>query len=230
MFYFDPTYLLVMLPSLALVLFAQHRVNGTFQKYSQVPNQQRLTGADVARRILDANGLNDVPIEPVRGQLTDHYDPRDRTLRLSESVYGNRSVAAMGVAAHETGHALQHAQNYAPLGLRSSLVPVAGFGTQLGPIVLIAGVVIGVTQLAWVGIAMFAAATLFALVTLPVEFNASSRAMQQLTTLGIVDRTEYSQDRKVLNAAALTYVAGFVASLLQLLYWVSIVSGMNRRR
>jgi len=230
MFYFDPTYLLVMLPSLALVLFAQHRVNSTFQKYSQVPNQQRLTGADVARRILDANGLNDVPIEPVRGQLTDHYDPRDRTLRLSESVYGNRSVAAMGVAAHETGHALQHAQNYAPLGLRSSLVPVAGFGTQLGPIVLIAGVVIGVTQLAWVGIAMFAAATLFALVTLPVEFNASSRAMQQLTTLGIVDRTEYSQDRKVLNAAALTYVAGFVASLLQLLYWVSIVSGMNRRR
>jgi Zn-dependent membrane protease YugP len=229
MFYFDPTYLLFMLPAMGLMLYAQHKVNSTFKKFSQVPNQQRITGAEVAHRILVANGLTDVKVEPIRGQLTDHYDPRDKTLRLSEPVYGARTVSAMGVAAHETGHALQHAQAYAPLKIRSTLVPVASIGSQFGWIVLMAGVVVGVTQLAWVGIAMFAAATLFALVTLPVEFNASSRAMAQLTTLGIVDRTEYEQDRKVLNAAALTYIAGFVAALLQLLYWVMVVTGMGRR-
>lgn len=229
MFFFDPLYLLVMLPSIALMFYAQHKVNSTFKKFSEVPNQQRITGAEVARQILNANGLNDVTVEPIRGQLTDHYDPRDRTLRLSEPVYGARTVAALGVSAHETGHALQHAQAYAPLKIRSALVPAASFGSNFGWIVLMAGVVVGVTQLAWVGIAMFAAATLFALVTLPVEFNASSRAMAQLTTLGIVDRTEYDQGRKVLNAAALTYIAGFVASLLQLLYWVMVVTGMGRR-
>jgi hypothetical protein len=162
--------------------------------------------------------------------LTDHYDPRTRTLRLSDSVYANTSVAALGVAAHETGHALQHQHSYVPLKIRSAIVPAASFGSSIGPIVVIAGVFTGVTGLAWAGIAMFAAATLFALVTLPVEFNASTRAMAQLSTLGIIDRTEYAQDRKVLNAAALTYVAGFVAALLQLLYWISVVSGNGRRR
>lgn len=229
MFYFDPLYFVFMLPALALMLFAQYRVSSTFSKYSQVPNQRRLTGAEVARHILNANGLYDVRVEPIRGQLSDHYDPRDRTLRLSEPVYASRSVAALGVAAHETGHALQHAQAYAPLKMRSALVPVASFGSNFGWIALMVGVVVGVTQIAWAGIALFAAATLFALITLPVEFNASSRALAQLTTLGIIDRTEYDQNRKVLNAAALTYIAGFVASLLQLLYWLTVITGMSRR-
>lgn len=222
-------YILMILPAVALMFYAQHKVNSTFKKYSQVANHQGLTGAEVARRILSANGLSDVPVEAIRGQLTDHYDPRGKVLRLSEPVYGARSVSAIGVAAHETGHALQHAQGYAPLKARSALVPLASFGSNFGWIALMVGVLINVTQLAWLGVALFAAATLFALVTLPVEFNASSRAMVQLTNLGIVDRTEYDQSRKVLNAAALTYIAGFIASLLQLLYWVMVVTGMSRR-
>ncbi len=228
MFYLDPLYFVFMLPAIAFVMFAQYRVKSTFQKYSQVQINQRMTGAQAAAEILRSNGIYDVQIERVQGALSDHYDPRNKVLRLSEPVYGSMSVAAVGVAAHESGHALQHARGYAPLQLRSAIVPVANIGSMLGPIMLIAGVIIGLTQLAWLGIAFFAAGTLFALVTLPVEFNASSRAMQQLTTLGIFDRTEYDQGRKVLNAAALTYVAGFAAALLQLLYYISLVTGMRR--
>lgn len=228
MFYLDPLYFVFMLPAIIFVMFAQHRVKSTFQKYSQVRTNQGITGAQAAAEILRSNGIYDVQIERVQGALSDHYDPRSKVLRLSEPVYGNASVAAVGVAAHECGHALQHAGGYAPLAVRSAIVPVASIGSMLGPIMLIAGVIIGLTQLAWLGIAFFAAGTLFALVTLPVEFNASSRAMQQLTNLGIFDRTEYDQGRKVLNAAALTYVAGFAAALLQLLYYISLVSGMRR--
>jgi Zn-dependent membrane protease YugP len=227
--YINPLYFVFMIPAMLFVMFAQFRVNSTFKKYANVPNQQRLTGAEVAARILRANGITDVGIEYIPGQLTDHYDPRDKTLRLSEQVYGARSVAAMGVAAHEVGHAIQHATAYAPLQLRSALVPVATFGSRFGVWILLAGVLVGLSGLAWVGVALFAAATLFALVTLPVEFNASSRAMAQLTTLGLIDRTEAEQGRTVLNAAALTYVAGFAAALLQLIYWITVVSGMNRR-
>ncbi|MFS8530794.1 MAG: zinc metallopeptidase [Sphaerobacter thermophilus] len=222
-------YFLFILPPLLLMLFAQARVRGAFTKYSQVPNQRGMSGAEVARAILDANGLSDVPVEMVQGELTDHYDPRERALRLSPPVYQGRSVAALGIAAHEAGHALQHKAGYVPLQIRSLLVPAASIGSNLGWIMILAGIVIGLTQLAWLGIAFFAAGTLFALVTLPVEFNASNRALQMLTTMGIVDRTEYQQNREVLNAAALTYIAGFLAALMQLLYWLSIVSGMNRR-
>lgn len=211
------------------MLFAQARVRGAFAKYSQVPNQRGMSGAEVARAILDANGLSDVPVEMVPGELTDHYDPRERVLRLSPPVFQGRSVAAIGIAAHEAGHALQHKSGYVPLQIRSLLVPAASIGSNLGWIMILAGIVIGLTQLAWLGIAFFAAGTLFALVTLPVEFNASNRALQMLTTMGIADRTEYQQNREVLNAAALTYIAGFLAALMQLLYWLSIVSGMNRR-
>ncbi|MFO7270138.1 MAG: zinc metallopeptidase [Sphaerobacter thermophilus] len=225
----DPMYFLFILPPLLLMLFAQARVRGAFTKYSQVPNQRGMSGAEVARAILDANGLSDVPVEMVQGELTDHYDPRERALRLSPPVYQGRSVAALGIAAHEAGHALQHKAGYVPLQIRSLLVPAASIGSNLGWIMILAGIVIGLTQLAWLGIAFFAAGTLFALVTLPVEFNASNRALQMLTTMGIVDRTEYQQNREVLNAAALTYIAGFLAALMQLLYWLSIVSGMNRR-
>ncbi len=228
MFYLDPLYFVFMIPAMIFVLFAQHRVKSTFQKYSQVMTNQRITGAQAAAEILRSNGIYDVQIERIAGQLSDHYDPRSKVLRLSEPVYGSTSVAAVGVAAHECGHALQHAEGYAPLAMRSAIVPVANLGSMLGPIMLIAGVIIGLTQLAWLGIIFFAAGTVFAAVTLPVEFNASSRAMAQLTTLGIFDRTEYDQGRKVLNAAALTYVAGFAAALLQLLYYISLVSGMRR--
>ena len=226
---FDPLYFVFMLPAMAFVMFAQWKVTSTFNKFSNVPTNGRRTGAQVAQEILNANGLYDVPVERVPGQLSDHYDPRSRTLRLSEPVYGSTSVAAVGVAAHEVGHAIQHAQSYAPLKMRSAIVPVANTGNMLGPIMVIAGVLIGITGLAWLGVIFFAAGTAFALVTLPVEFNASSRAMAQLTNLGIVDRTEHGQARKVLNAAAMTYIAGFAAALLNLIYYVTLVTGMGRR-
>ncbi|MCO5175688.1 MAG: zinc metallopeptidase [Thermomicrobiales bacterium] len=226
--FLDPLYFVFMIPAMIFVLFAQHRVKSTFQKYSKVMTNQGITGAQAAAEILKSNGIYDVQIEHIPGQLSDHYDPRSKVLRLSDSVYGSKSVAAVGVAAHECGHALQHAKGYAPLAMRSAIVPVANLGSMLGPIMLIAGVIIGLTQLAWLGIIFFAAGTVFAAVTLPVEFNASSRAMVQLTNLGIFDRTEYDQGRKVLNAAALTYVAGFAAALLQLLYYISLVTGMRR--
>ena len=226
---FSSNYLLFMIPPIIFLLFAQWRVKSTFAKYSKVPNQRGMSGAEVARTMLDENGLYDVPVEMTKGELTDHYDPRSRKLRLSRPVYEGRTVAALGIAAHETGHALQQQQAYAPLGIRSALAPVASVGSNLGWIMIMAGIFIQFTTLAWLGIAFFAAATLFALVTLPVEFNASSRAMAMLTTAGIVDRTEANQNREMLNAAALTYVAGFVAALMQLLYWLSLVSGMNRR-
>lgn len=227
--YFNPLFFVFMIPAIVFVMFAQFRVSSTFKKYSGVPNQRRITGAEVAAQILRANGITDVPIEYVPGQLTDHYDPRTKTLRLSEPVYGARSVAALGVAAHEAGHAIQHAKGYAPLQARSALVPVAGFGSRFGIWILLGGVMLNFTGLAWAGVALFGAAALFALVTLPVEFNASSRAMAHLSNLGVVDRTEQGQARAVLNAAALTYVAGFAAAILQLLYWITVVSGMNRR-
>ena len=186
----DPLYLIMMAPTILLMLWAQHRVKSTFQKYSQVPNQQRMSGAEVARVMLDSHGLHDVPVEPIAGELTDHYDPRARALRLSQPVYNSRSVAALGIAAHEAGHALQHAQAYLPL--------------------------------------KFATGTVFALITLPVEFNASSRALAELTNMGIVDRTEMDQNKKVLNAAAWTYIAGFAAAAMQLLYYIMLVAGMRR--
>ena len=226
--FFDPLFLIMMAPTIILMLWAQHKVKSTFKKFSKVPNQRRMTGAETARFILDSHGLADVPVEPVAGELTDHYDPRSRTLRLSEPVYRARSVAALGIAAHEAGHALQHAQGYAPLQARSALVPVASVGSNLGFIIVFAGLILQLTPLAWAGIALFGAATLFALITLPVEFNASSRAMAELQTLGFVDRTEYEQNRKVLNAAAWTYIAGFAAAVMTLLYYVMLVMGMRR--
>lgn len=221
-------YLMMMGPTIILMLWAQHRVKSTFQKYSQVPNQQRLSGAEVARVILDSHGLHDVPVEPVSGELTDHYDPRARAIRLSQPVYNSRSVAALGIAAHEAGHALQHQEAYVPLQVRGALVPVASIGSNLGWIMVLAGIVIGLTQLAWLGVIFFAMGTVFALITLPVEFNASSRAVAELGNLGVVDQTEIAQNKQVLNAAAWTYIAGFAAAAVQLLYYIMLVTGMRR--
>lgn len=227
--FFDPIFLLFIIPPILLMLYAQSRVKNTFGKYSEVMNQRGLSGAEAARRILDLNGLQDVPIEQVEGELTDHYDPRSRTLRLSTPVYGSRSVAALGIAAHEAGHAIQHAQGYVPLQVRSLLVPAASLGSNLGWIMILGGVVLQFTAIAWLGILFFAAGTVFALITLPVEFNASSRAMAMLTTNGmIVGQEEKDQNQEVLNAAALTYIAGFLAALMQLLYWIMLVMGISR--
>lgn len=230
---FDPMYFVFMIPGLILVLWAQSRVRGSYAKYSKVRNEVNMTGAQVARRILDANGLYNVPVEHTRGELTDHYDPGKRALFLSDGVYGTPSIAAMGIAAHEVGHAIQHAKAYAPLQVRTAIVPAVNIGSTLGIFVLIAGIFLQLTGLAWVGVGLFALSTVFALITLPVEFDASRRAKEALTNLGLVDGglqggAEGSGVATVLNSAAWTYVAGFASSLLSLLYYVGLVSGMSR--
>lgn len=228
MFFFDPMFLLFMIPGLALSLWAQSKVKGAYAQYSKVRSQSNLTGAQAAREVLNGSGLYDVPIEAIPGELTDHYDPRKRVLRLSQGVYGVPSVAAVGIAAHEAGHAIQHAKGYAPLQVRTAIVPAANIGSTVGFILLMVGFLIGLTELAWLGVGLFALATVFALVTLPVEFNASSRAKQALTNLGLVDVTESKGVAKVLDAAAWTYIAGFLVSLLNLLYYIMLVTGMRR--
>ncbi len=215
--FFDPTMVLI-LPALALALWAQFRVKSTFSKYSEVLSRRGMSGAQVANAILERNHL-DVSVEPIEGSLTDHYDPRDRTLRLSEDVYGSRSIAALGVAAHEAGHAIQHAHHYLPLQLRSNLVPVANFGSTLAMPLFLAGLIFqqqGASFLMDIGILLFTFAVVFGLVTLPVEFNASSRAIQVLSQHGYLAPDEIDSARKVLNAAAWTYVASATMAVLQL--------------
>jgi uncharacterized protein len=226
-------YFIFFIPGMLLMLWAQSKVKGNYKKYSQVPNMAGLTGAQAARRILDANGLQDVAVEAVRGELSDHYDPRKRVLRLSQGVYGVPSISAVGIAAHEAGHAIQHAQAYGPLMMRTNLVPLVNIGSNLGFIVLLAGLFMQLTGLAWAGVALFSLATLFALLTLPVEFDASKRAKLALVQVGIVDGgmnngQELRGVDNVLSAAAWTYIAGFAASVLQLLYYVMLVTGMRR--
>ena len=208
--------LMVMFVGIAITLWAQFKVKRTFRKYDEFVAQSGATADQVARDILRQGGLP-VGVEPVHGHLTDHYDPRDRMLRLSESVYGNRSLAAIGVAAHEAGHAFQHAQGYVPLSLRTSLVPVANIGSKMAWIFLIAGFIFGWLELIFFGIVFFSAAVIFSIVTLPVEFNASSRAIQILADGGYLTPEEIPASRKVLNAAALTYVASALVAILELL-------------
>lgn len=229
MFYgFDSTYYLVIIGML-LTLAASARVKTTFAKYSKVRSRSGYTGAMAAERILHQAGINDVRIERVSGNLSDHYDPRSKVLRLSDSVYNQASVAAVGVAAHECGHAIQHAKGYAPLSLRSTLVPVANFSSTLAWPIIMVGLFIGaIDTLLPLGIILFSVAVLFQIVTLPVEFNASSRAVRILSDSGLLYTEEVKQTKKVLNAAALTYVAATAASILQLLRLVLIFGGRNR--
>jgi Zn-dependent membrane protease YugP len=231
--FFDPLYFVFMIPGVLFMLWAQSKVKGNYAKFSKVRNEQGLTGAQAARRVLDAAGLYEVPVEAIPGELTDHYDPRKRVLRLSQGVYGVPSIAAMGIAAHEAGHAIQHAKAYAPLQARTAIVPVVNIGSNFGYIILIVGFLIGIAELAWLGVGLFALSTVFALLTLPVEFDATRRAKEALVQLGLVDggvagRDESRGVAKVLDAAAWTYIAGFAASLLTLLYYVMLVSGMRR--
>lgn len=213
--YFDPTYILVLIGAV-LCLLAQGNVTSTFSRYSRVQSRTGMTGAMAAERILKANGIYDVRVEHISGSLTDHYDPAAKVLRLSDTVYGSTSVAAIGVAAHECGHAIQHQKGYAPLKFRTALVPVANIGSQLCWPVIILGLFFSQVFIQ-VGILMFCAVVLFQLVTLPVEFNASSRALQILDESGMLYNDEVASTRKVLQAAALTYVASVASSILQLL-------------
>ena len=228
-YYFDPTYILIIIAAI-ISLIAHWRVNSAFSKYSRVASMSGMTGAQAARMILQSNGINDVSVQRISGKLTDHYNPSTKVLNLSESVYGSTSVAAIGVAAHECGHAIQHARGYFPLSLRTALVPVANIGSQLSWVFIIVGAILSFNQtLITIGIIMFSAAVLFQLVTLPVEFNASARALEQLESNGILYRDEVSQTRKVLSAAALTYVAAAATAILQLLRLIILFGGRGRR-
>lgn len=227
-FYFDPTYILVII-GVILSLVASSRVRSTYAKYSRIRSISGLTGAETAERILHRNGIFDVQIERVEGNLTDHYDPRKKILRLSDSVYGSSSIAAIGVAAHECGHAIQHNKAYAPLKIRSSLVPIVNFGSAISwPLILIGLLFTGSQTLIDIGIILFSSAVLFQLITLPVEFNASRRAVQSLGDTGILYGNEINQSKKVLNAAALTYVAAAAATILQLLRLILLFGGRRR--
>ncbi|BCV24155.1 MAG TPA: zinc metallopeptidase [Firmicutes bacterium] len=227
-YYYDP-YIIIVLPAILLAMYAQFKVQGTFQRYLRVRSASGMTGAEVARELLRKRGLETVRVEAIPGTLTDHYDPRDRTLRLSQQVFYGDSLAALGVAAHETGHAIQHATDYVPLSVRSSLVPAANIGSQLGLPLALFGFFFQSGFMLQLGIVLFSAAVLFQLVTLPVEFNASSRALALLEGQGILARQEMAGARAVLSAAALTYVAATLAAVLQLVRLLLLAGFLGRR-
>jgi Zn-dependent membrane protease YugP len=224
--FFDPLYFVVLAPALLLGLWAQARVRSTFAEAERV--QAPLSGAAAARHVLDSAGLHNVAIEPVQGFLSDHYDPRHKVLRLSPHVYQANSMAAVGVAAHEAGHALQDARRYAPLVMRNLAVPMASFGGGISMVLLMIGAMMGAMQLIWLGIIAYSGVVLFQVVNLPVEFDASNRAKAQLDTLGIVPRQQQEYVRKVLNAAAWTYVAGTLQAVMTLVYFILRFGGSSR--
>ncbi|MET1249793.1 MULTISPECIES: zinc metallopeptidase [Sporolactobacillus] len=209
-------------------VWAQMRVRSTYSKYSEVGNSTGMTGAQTARKILDANGLYDVTVKEVAGSLTDHYDPRDKSVNLSTDIYHGASIAGTAVSAHEVGHAIQDARDYTFMRVRSALVPVANLGSNLSYILILAGVFLGMMQLASLGVIFFAAAVLFQLVTLPVEFDASGRALKQIVSLGIVQESEEKQAKKVLSAAAMTYVAAALVSVMELIRFILMITMSNR--
>jgi len=223
--FFDTYFMVLVVPTLILSLLAQFMVKSTFSKYSNVRSSRNITGNEAASLLLKTNSINDVKVEGIQGALTDHYDPRDKMLRLSQPVYSQTSIAAIGVAAHEAGHAIQHATGYGPLILRSTLVPVANIGSRFGPWVAIAGIFFSMPLLLNVGIVLFGGAVLFYLITLPVEFNASSRALALLKSNNVLNAQELEGARKVLNAAAMTYVASALTALMSLLRLVLIARG-----
>lgn len=228
-YYFDYWYLVLVMPALLISVWAQIKVKSTFNKYSRMGVSCGMTGAAASRLIQQANGIH-TGLESVAGRLSDHFDPRSNTIRLSSAVYGQASVAAVGVAAHETGHALQHAYGYAPVKLRTAMVPVTNFASGLSPVLILLGILLSMDSFAYLGIALFSIATLFQLVTLPVEFNASRRAVVALEQSGQFTRDEIQGVKKVLTAAALTYVAALFVSLMTLLRYILLVGGNRGRR
>jgi Zn-dependent membrane protease YugP len=231
MFFFDPLYLIYMAPAILLMLLTSWYVKSAYNKWSKVSTRSRLTGYDAAQRLISSGGLYGVQIGSAQGNLSDNYDPRDKTLHLSDGVARSSSVAAVAVAAHELGHAMQDAEDYFPLRFRAALVPMVSLGSNLGWILILVGIFLRLTNLAWIGVIAFSAGAVFALATLPVELNASARAKRLLAETGMISGDDERHGvNQVLNAAALTYVAGLVTALMQLLYFVSLVSGMGGRR
>lgn len=231
--YIDWTYIVLVLPAVLFAMWASYMVNSTFKKHQMQYSSRGITGAEAARHVLDSNGLQHIRIEHIEGELTDHFDPKSGVIRLSNGVYNNTSTAAIGVACHEAGHAIQHAVNYTPIKIRSAIVPITNIGSKLaGPLILI-GLVLGAftpffAVLAYIGVACFGLCTIFQLVTLPTEFNASRRAMQCIENQGLLSGNELKGARKVLTAAAMTYVAALAVSLMQLLRLIIIVGGRRR--
>lgn len=231
MIFFDTRYLLFMAPAFILMLLVQWYVNSAYKKWSQIPTHSRMSGSQAAQRLMRAGGLYNVRIEAVRGKLTDHYDPRRKVLRLSQGVYQGSSVASLAITAHELGHAMQDLEGYALLRLRAALVPAVNIGSYMGWIFIILGLLLRFPSLAWVGVTVFSGGALFALATIPVELNASTRARRMLVETGlIVGEDERRGVDSVLNAAALTYVAALVTAILQLLYYLTLIIGMGGRR
>lgn len=227
-YYFDPLYFLFALPGLLIALFAQAKVKSNYSKYSQVFTQNNITGADAAREILQRNGIFDVEVKRISGNLTDNFNPKDNTIYLSDGVYGSNTVSAVGIASHEAGHAVQHAKNYTPVKIRMALVPVCNFGAGISPFLIILGYVLNIWQLLYLALGVFLLSVLFQLVTLPVEFDASRRALKSIENYSLLNEYELKGAKKVLSAAALTYVAALLQSLLIFLYYLLRFSG-NRR-
>jgi len=220
-----------MIPAIILMMAVQWYVNSAYNKWSKVPASSHLSGAEAAQRLINYGGLYGVQIEGIAGKMTDHYDPRSKVLRLSQGVYQGKSVAALAVAAHELGHAMQDQENYFPLRLRAAMVPAVNIGSYLGWILIMIGLLMQWINIAWLGVAVFSAGAFFALATLPVELNASARAKRLLVETGIIMGQEESQGvNNVLNAAAMTYVAALVTAVMQLLYWITLLTGMGGRR
>ncbi|MEE1002657.1 MAG: zinc metallopeptidase [Acutalibacteraceae bacterium] len=229
-YYFDPMYYLFALPGLLIALYAQAKVKSNYSKYSRVQNSAGVTGADIAREILNQNGIYNVDIRRIKGNLTDNYNPRDNAIYLSDGVFGSNTVAAIGVAAHEAGHAVQHAVGYTPIKIRSALVPVCNFGAGISPFLLILGYVLNFAPLLYIALAVFSLSVIFQLVTLPVEFNASRRALAAIEGIGRFNDYELKGAKKVLSAAALTYVAALMQSILMFLYYALRILGSGNRR
>jgi Zn-dependent membrane protease YugP len=234
MFLWDPRYLIFALPALLLAFYAQMKVKSAYSRYSRKPNARGLSGSEIARVLLRSAGLDRIAVEETPGQLSDHYDPGKKVLRLSRGVAESRSVASLGIVAHEVGHAMQDATNYGPLRVRAGLVPAVQIGSWLGPLIFFAGFLLsgftGSTTIAWVGLFLFAGTVVFALVTLPVEFNASHRAIQLLRSYQLADGQELQETKQVLDAAALTYVAALAQAVSTMLYYVFLLTGFSRRR
>lgn len=235
MFYIDWLYIVLVLPPMIFAMWASFKVNSTFKKYSVIPTVRGITGAEAARRILFENGVYDVRIEHVGGNLTDHYDPKGKVLRLSDATYSNTSAGAVGVAAHEAGHAIQHAKNYIPLKLRNAIVPVTNIGSRLAFPLILVGILLSAVApyyayIAYAGVACFGLVTLFQLLTLPTEFNASKRAIRCIRDAGVLEKSEIKGAKKVLTAAAMTYVAALAVSFAQLLRFFLMVALNTRRR
>ena len=229
-YYFDPLYVGLVLVSLAIMVAAQIGVKSSYAKYARIANSRGLTGRDAAELVLRSGGVTDVQIASVSGRLTDHYDPRQKVIRLSEGVYGANTIAAVGIAAHEAGHALQHAQGYSPLKLRNAIIPLSNYGPSIGILLLVIGAMLNFEGLIWAGLILFSFAFLFQLVTLPVEFNASRRAMSAIRESAMLNEQEQKGAASVLRAAAMTYVAAMLQSFMTLLYYIVRFTGRSNKR